>query len=252
MGDEGEDVARRRASSSKAGRAREGTAPRSWASIVAGGQTASSPKGSSIPEEVMAKIKAQLVDSVVIDPETLERCRERWKLTLFGRFLGNGIPLFRLKSILANLWMGIEGFSVSDMQEGYYVFWFERSEDLNYVLANGPWTILGKVLSLLPWRNNFRPSLDAFATAPVWIQLHNLPNEYWELEALIQVAAYFRKPLRMEETTLDHTRSRFARVCIEVNLRQLLKTAVWLGPKEEQLEQMVMYETSQLCATYVG
>ncbi|XP_073012248.1 uncharacterized protein [Typha latifolia] len=222
MGDEGEDALKRRASSSKSGRARtdaHGSAKmkaqgRSWASVAA-----------------------------MIDPETLECCRARWKLTLFGRFLGKGIPLMRLKAILGKLCNGIEGFSVSDMQEGFYAFWFERQEDLTYALTNGPWTILGKVLNLIPWRNNFWPSMEAFATAPVWIQLHNLPKEYWELEALVQVAAYFGKPLRIDETTLDHSCSWFGRVCIEVDLRHPLKTAVWLGPKEDQLEQTVIYES---------
>ncbi|XP_072993767.1 uncharacterized protein [Typha latifolia] len=243
----GEDVHQRRATSSKVSEpeetkqtATEGA--RSWASVAAGCRKAKAKPG-SIPAEILAKLRHQLEDSVVIEPEVLEQCRQRWKLTLFGRFLGKGIPMVWLKTRLAMLWEGIEGFSISDMAEGYYVFRFEKQEDLDHVLTNGPWTVQGQVLNLIPWRNNFRPSPEAFTSAPVWIQLHNLPQEYWELEALIPVAAFFGKPLRVDETTLDHSRSRFARVCIEVDLSRPLKTAVWLGLKDERVDQRVQYES---------
>ncbi|XP_073002499.1 uncharacterized protein [Typha latifolia] len=249
----GEDVHQRRASSSKVSepeRAKQaGTGKgepvehtRSWASVAAGSKRAPVKPG-AIPAEILVKLRNQLKDSVVIEPEVLEKCRERWKLSLFGSFLGKGIPLVRMKTLLGKLWVAIEGFSISDMAEGYYVFRFEKEEDLNHVLTNGPWTIQGQVLNLIPWRNNFRPSPEAFTTAPSWIQLHNLPQEYWELEALIPVAAFFGRPLRVDETTLDHTRSRFARVCIEADLSKPLKTAVWLGPKEERVDHRVMYES---------
>ncbi|XP_072994805.1 uncharacterized protein [Typha latifolia] len=158
--------------------------------------------------------------------KVLERCRGKWWRTLFGRFLGREIPLERL-------WRGIERFSVSDMEEGYYVFRFDNEEDMLYALSNGPWTIMGMVLNLIPWRNNFWLTAEAFTTAPIWIQLPNLPKEYWELEALILVAAYFGKSLRVDETTLDHTWNRFAQVCVEIDLAKPLKMVVWLGPKED-------------------
>ncbi|XP_073012846.1 uncharacterized protein [Typha latifolia] len=249
----GEDVHQRRATSSKVSEPEETTQPAagkrtpregkpSWASVAAGSRKTTMKPG-TIPAEILAKIRNQLEDSVVIDPEVLEQCRNRWKLTLFGRFLGKGIQMAWLKSRLAKLWEGIEGFSVSDMAEDYYVFRFEKEVDLDHVLINGPWTVQGQVLNLIPWRNNFRPSPEAFTTAPVWIQLHNCAAEYWELEELIPVAAFFGRPLRVDETTLDHSRSRFARVCIEVDLSKPLKTAVWLGQKEERVDQSVQYES---------
>ncbi|XP_073014480.1 uncharacterized protein [Typha latifolia] len=156
--------------------------------------------------------------------------------------MGAYVPLPRLKAMLAKLWNGIDGFAVSDMAEGFYVFRFDKEEYMMYVLTNGPWTLGGMVLNLIKWRDNFRPSPEAFTTAPVWIQLHDLPQEYWELESLIPVAAYFGKPLHVNETTLDHSRSRFVRVCVEVDLGQPLKQVVSLGPREHNLEQKVVYE----------
>ncbi|XP_073004938.1 uncharacterized protein [Typha latifolia] len=225
----GEDVLLRRATA------------QSCASVVAGSGSSRDGKG-RIPEEGLAKLKKHANDCVIIDPDVLERCRGKWRRTLFGRFLGRGITLERLKGTLATLWRGIDGFSVSDMEEGYYVFRFDNEEDMMYAVSNGPWMIMGRVLNLISWRNNFRPTAEAFTTTPIWIQLPNLPKEYWELEALIPVAAYFGKPLRVDETTLDHTRSRFARVCVEIDLAKPLKTVVWLGPKEDELEQVAIYE----------
>ncbi|XP_072983399.1 uncharacterized protein [Typha latifolia] len=226
----------------------EGGPRRSWASVAAGGKPAKGTSGPAkglngrIPEEILAKLREQTEDCIIIDPEVLERCRSRRKLTLFGRFLGRSLPLELLKRNLSRLWNGIDRFAASDMSGGYYLFRFEKEEDMVHALTKGPWTIQGRVLHLIPWRNNFRPSAEAFTSAPVWIQLHNLPQEYWELEALVPVAGYFGKPLRVDETTMDHTRSRFARVCVEIELEKPLKKAVWLGPKEDKVDLRVVYE----------
>ncbi|XP_072954595.1 uncharacterized protein [Typha angustifolia] len=246
----GEDVHLKRATASKPAKEKEAYPPpgpeqtnhRTWASVAADNRRPKENIG-RIPAEILAKLKQQTTDCVIVDPEVLAKCREKWKRTLFGKFLGRGLSLERLKSILARLWRGISGFSASDMDNGFYAFRFDKDEDMDYVRRNGPWTITGKVLKLIPWQNNFRPSLAAFDTAPTWVQFHNLPKEYWELEALIQVAAYFGKPLGVDETTMDHTRSHFARVCIEIDLSQPLKTVMWLGPKEDELEQTIIYES---------
>ncbi|XP_073009146.1 uncharacterized protein [Typha latifolia] len=157
-----------------------------------------------IPEEILEKLREQIEECIIIDPEVLEKCRSRWKLTLFGRFLGRSIPLEMLKRTLIRLWNGIDKFAASDMSG--------------------------------------EPTAEAFTSALVWIQLHNLPQEYWELEALVPVAEYFGKPLRVDETTLDHTRSKVCRVCVEIDLQKPLKKAVWLGPKEDWVDLRVVYE----------
>ncbi|KAF4363728.1 hypothetical protein G4B88_000957 [Cannabis sativa] len=57
---------------------------------------------------------------------------------------------------------------------------FDSAEDRNWALDNGPWCIRGYTLVLQAWT----PTIDGsvvFNLLRVWIQLHNLPHEYFSI-----------------------------------------------------------------------
>ncbi|KAF4382133.1 hypothetical protein G4B88_009423 [Cannabis sativa] len=59
-------------------------------------------------------------------------------------------------------------------------FGFDSAEDRNWALLNGPWCIRGYTLVLQAWT----PATDGpveFHFMRVWIQLHNLPHEYFSI-----------------------------------------------------------------------
>lgn len=57
----------------------------------------------------------------------------------------------------------------------FFSFRFTSEEDSLGNIKEGPWSICGKVLHLMPWKANFQPIMENMNTAPVWIPFPGLP-----------------------------------------------------------------------------
>ncbi|KAF4362132.1 hypothetical protein F8388_023984 [Cannabis sativa] len=73
--------------------------------------------------------------------------------------------------------------SVVSMADGLkmsniFKFGFESAEDRDWALANGPWCVRGYTLVLQAWASSLEGSVT-FNLLRVWIQIHNLPHEFF-------------------------------------------------------------------------
>lgn len=59
---------------------------------------------------------------------------------------------------------------------------------------------------------------EEITTAPVWIRLEALPQEYWDPDILREIAKCFGKPLQFDQFTEKMEKGKFARICVEVDL----------------------------------
>ncbi|WOL13191.1 hypothetical protein Cni_G21960 [Canna indica] len=66
-----------------------------------------------------------------------------------------------------------------DIEEGFFVFHFRSQEQATNILSGGPWSFQGDVIRLVPWKPFFRPWMESFSYAPMWIRIHALPLELW-------------------------------------------------------------------------
>lgn len=109
-------------------------------------------------------------------------------------------------------------------------------------MFEGPWAVNGIILQLAPWQPYFEPAFTKLSTAAVWIQLHNLPVQFWEGESLETVSSLFGKLLKIDDLTSSLSRSRFARICVEIDLAKPLKQGFWIGDDEHRVFVVVLYE----------
>lgn len=127
---------------------------------------------------------------------------------------------------LRPLWQQWGLSEVADLPNGFYLIKCDSHEMTLKLLFGGPWTINGMILQLAPWHEFFQPTFESLTTAAVWIQLHHLPVELWDQEALELITSHFGKLLKIDETTVCLSRARFARVYVEIDLSQPLKRGV--------------------------
>ncbi|CAA7019738.1 unnamed protein product [Microthlaspi erraticum] len=106
---------------------------------------------------------------------------------------------------------------------------FGDEEEYLSALTGGPWKAFGSYLMVQAWSLEFEPMTDEITTTPVWIRLSNLPVNFYHRSILLGLAQGLSKPIRVDQTTLNVERARFARVCVEVNLRQPLKGSVMIN-----------------------
>ncbi|GLJ19492.1 hypothetical protein SUGI_0352060 [Cryptomeria japonica] len=63
--------------------------------------------------------------------------------------------------------------------KGFFVFLFEDGKYIDRILNQENWYASDHAIYLQPWSPNFDPLPLVVYPALVWIQLYNLPIEYW-------------------------------------------------------------------------
>lgn len=95
------------------------------------------------------------------------------------------------------------------------------------------------------WTPSFDPLKDEIRTTPVWVRISNIPVNFYHDEILLVLARGLGTPVKVDQTTLNFERARFARVCVEVNLSKPLKDTVKINGER----YYVAYEgLSQICS----
>lgn len=83
---------------------------------------------------------------------------------------------------------------------------------------------------------------------PLWIRFPLLPVEYYSRQWLHRAGNHIGKTLKVDTTTLLASRGRFARVCVEVDLTQPLKSSY----RFKSITWRVQYEGLQVVGYYCG
>ena len=69
----------------------------------------------------------------------------------------------------------------------------------------------------------FQLAFAKLSSAIVWLQLHHLPLDFWDGEVIEAITEYIRRLLKIDKHTLERKKARYARICLKINLSQLLK-----------------------------
>ncbi|KAJ0974944.1 hypothetical protein J5N97_016909 [Dioscorea zingiberensis] len=211
---------------------------RSWAKVTGGHEIPSI----TIPGPLLEKIKASVTDTISLDPEALSRAHEAMRGTLFGKVLGRAPNLEVAREILSKLWGSYGDFSIADMPNGFFVIRCSSESMAEDLLVDGPWSINGSIFHLLRWKEHFEPMYEKLSTATVWVQLNNMPVEYWETEHLEALVNYFGRLIKVDPTRYEMGRAKFVRVCIEIDLQKPLKKGVWVSTPKSKSFVSILYE----------
>ena len=96
----------------------------------------------------------------------------------------------------------------------------------------------GHFLSIRPWEPLFKPASVSVSSIAVWVRLHELPLEFYEMEVLKQIGEAIGRVLRIDSHTAMEARGRYARLCIQLDVTKPLINTVLIG----RFEQPVVYE----------
>ncbi|XP_039115502.1 uncharacterized protein LOC120250779 [Dioscorea cayenensis subsp. rotundata] len=188
------------------------------------------------------KLKTSSKSSVTIDSDLWANARDAMQSSLYAKFLGKSLPLDQTKLALADTWRGLGAFSVADLPNGYYFIRCESLDMVNHLLWDGHWMVAGRILQLAPWKESFQPAFEKLSMAAVWIQIFHLPMELWTGDILEMVASQFGRVLKVDDHSLDRSRAKFARVCVEVDLSQPLQLGTWVNYGDHSVFVLILYE----------
>ncbi|XP_039134867.1 uncharacterized protein LOC120272170 [Dioscorea cayenensis subsp. rotundata] len=187
------------------------------------------------------KLKISTHSCISIDRDQWLTARDKMHSALYAKFLGKSLPLDQAKHALADAWKGLGEFSITDLPNGFYFIRCESIEMQSKLLWDGPWTIDGRILQLSEWRESFQPAFEKLSTSAVWLQLH-VPIELWHGDLLESIASHFGKVLKIDEHTLNLSRSKYARICIELDLDLPLQKGTWVKYGDNSIFILALYE----------
>ena len=78
--------------------------------------------------------------------------------------------------------------------------------------------IASRLFIVKPWKPFIEQELSTLKTVPIWVNLINIPYQFWTEKGLSLVASYLGTPLMLDAPTLEKKRLDFARVCVEIDI----------------------------------
>lgn len=208
--------------------------PVSWARKVTGSKVGGMLSPESVLDEgfVEERVNLEFPDGeegepvITIGREVLDAMNGLWKQCMIVKVLGRTVPISILSRRLREMWKPRGAMYVMDLPRQFFMVRFEDEEEYLAALTGGPWKAFGSYLMVRGWSPEFNPMMDDIVTTPVWIRLSNILVTFYHKAILMGIARGLGKPIKVDLTTLNFERARFARVCVEVNLTKPLKGSV--------------------------
>ncbi|XP_028055244.1 uncharacterized protein LOC114259426 [Camellia sinensis] len=95
--------------------------------------------------------------------------------------------------------------------------------------AGGPWVVLDHYVTVRKWQQDFKSDEAEEDTTAIWVRFPNLPIEYYDEKVLYHIAKILGVPLKVDINTAMAARGKYARVCVEVDLRKPLISQFSIG-----------------------
>ncbi|KAM1315771.1 hypothetical protein ACFX2F_019498 [Malus domestica] len=162
---------------------------------------------------------------------------EPWEKSLIVKLLGKPFSI----AVLYNRLKGKRGPNV-----GFKL----KKEDLEFVLAGGPWVISGQYHVIHKWKPGFDASSSKITRTAVWVRILGIQAEFLDVCALKRIGSFLGKALKIDALTLARARGKFARICVELDLTKHLEAYVQLNGAWFNLEYEGLPDICFKCGVY--
>lgn len=187
---------------------------------------------------------------ITIGREVLEAMNGLWKRCMIVKVLGRNISIAAISRKLREMWKPKGEMFVTDLPRQFFMVRFDVEEEYMEALTGGPWRVFGSYLMVQAWTPEFDPLRDEITTTPVWVRFSNIPVTFYHRSILMGIAKGLGKPIRVDLTTLNFERARFARVCVEVNLKKPLKGTIVVNEERYYVSYEGLPNICSLCGLY--
>lgn len=137
-----------------------------------------------------------------------------------------------------------------DLANDFFIAKLTNKQDQDTAILHGPWMIAGHYVHVRKWIPNFEPETAEVSTLPIWVRFPVLPVEYYNEQWLKRAGDRIGRMLKVDKTTLVASRGRFARVCVEVDLRKPLCEGYWRRGRRKALQYEGLHPLCFHCGVY--
>lgn len=151
---------------------------------------------------------------------------EQWKNCIVGHFVDKKLPFLSVRSIAFNNWGKYGLKEVLANENGFFFFQFGIEGAYRQISEVGAWHFGGRLMVLQEWHPDLVYEKEGLSKLPLWIQLYNVPLQYWSEEGLSYIASAVGKPLYADEMTESARRISYAKICVEVDVHSPLPHSI--------------------------
>ena len=101
----------------------------------------------------------------------------------------------------------------------YFMVKFDSMADREKVISGGPWILFDHYLAVKEWSPDFNPSEECFGQTVVRVRLSSLNLLHYHVNELKVIAARIRRAVRVDLVTDLVGCGKYARICVELNLK---------------------------------
>jgi hypothetical protein len=178
------------------------------------------------------------------------RIQRPWRQGLIVKLMGRRIGYKALESRLKQIWVRKGVISIIDLGFEYFLVYFSNEEDYTKALEDGPWLIYDHYLIAREWTPNFHPNNATIEKAAVWVRISGLPIEYYDAKVLHYIGNRIGKTVKVDKNTLFQERGKYARVCVEVDLKKPLLAMFELRQEIYKVEYEGLHMLCRTCGKF--
>lgn len=134
---------------------------------------------------------------IPISSSDKSRLYQPWQYSIIVKVYGRKVDHLSLKQKLQTMWKPTESLSLIDLGNEFFLIKYQKEENMNKALHNGPWFILNHFLSVR-WEPKFLASTTKLTYTAIWTRLPELPTEFYDLEILQKVGNKIGKLLKID------------------------------------------------------
>lgn len=133
---------------------------------------------------------------------------------------------------------------------GYFMVKFGLEVDREKVIYGGPWMVFDHCFAIRSWEPDFAPAEVKINKTLVWIRFPGLGMEYYDESVLLDLAIVVGAPVKVDIRTIDASRGKFARVCVELDLDKPVVGKFWFRNRWFNVEYEGLHLLCKKCGLF--
>ncbi|CAK8578454.1 unnamed protein product [Lathyrus sativus] len=161
--------------------------------------------------------------------------------------LGEDLSMNTVKQYMMKNWNFVKLPDMFYNEEGFFILRFHSFQDKHSVIMKGSYTIHNRPMMVRDWKPDFSLNKYMLRTIPLWVKLPQLPLHLWGARSLSKIGSAIGTPLVTDECTSNKLRMSYARILVEIDITQDLKSDIMIRDKKgDRLKQPIEYEWKPL------
>lgn len=164
---------------------------------------------------------------VKIPNSIIEKNKKAWDCFVIGQFYSDPPAQGLIHTIANGIWSKrFQDITVSKQEGHAFLFRIPNPETRRHVIAQRLWQFEGQTMFVAHWEPGFLPEKPALTSAPIWLELRNVPLQFFNEDGLERIAGLVGEPKFLHPATANKTILDVAKVLTVIDPRKPLPEAV--------------------------